>query len=509
MQNKPLLYLFAFVLAWLAVPVILSAQNTFATSIDVKLDADNGHEVISLEDGYLIIASLKCFDNTLGCGGLVRTDIGGSVIWNQQFDIYPNSLRFGRQTLEVVKDKIMVAGFTGEGTGRELFLKQLDFSGNELWTQTYPDTVSKGTEVLIKTRDGGFLLSGYRWNNAAMTMSHTFVMKLNGQGKLLWERHYQYGYFYPTPYQMIELEDGRIAIAFTHAISQMSLPHVGAGLLVLDPEGELEWVRTFEPSRHAISLPWVTELYNQTLAFSFNKNFLDDFNYPHYLTREPPVVYGLDLEGNFIWETILESRTYKALSNIITAQNGDIVGVGLDRKFGDYDGTGGWIFRMTETGDTLWQHSFPYYDSPIEQAEFHSLAQTPDGGFIISGLVQDTFPDHDPTYNNPNIWLVKLDSTGCLVDCENPVTLIKWPEPEAAVLQLFPNPANDYIELNLLRPSRGKAMVQLYDLSGRQILSADMPSAAVRLELGSIPKGVYVVKVVTKEADYRAKFVKQ
>lgn len=79
-------------------------------------------------------------------------------------------------------------------------------------------------------------------------------------------------------------------------------------------------------------------------------------------------------------------------------------------------------------------------------------------------------------------------------------------------LQLFPNPAND--QLNIQLPSRfsgKKATVQISDYLGRDVLTTEKQKAAgnLTLDISSLSKGVYLVKVTSENQVLTTKLVKQ
>lgn len=192
------------------------------------------------------------------------------------------------------------------------------------------------------------------------------------------------------------------------------------------------------------------------------------------------------------------------------AANGDIIAAGsvvLD----DLDlGTGGWVFRMSPQGELRWQRYLADARFPLNQHYFTDVVEAPDGGIVLTGLFQDSFPNYEPYINNPNIWLVKLDSTGCLEpDCglfqimgttvvatEQAVEL-----PKTATLHLFPNPAAGFFQLRWLEdgPNPYPLAVEIFNTSGQRIQQETLTASPAIIDCAQWPPGMYLVRARSRE----------
>ncbi|WP_409199180.1 hypothetical protein [Methanospirillum lacunae] len=70
-----------------------------------------------------------------------------------------------------------------------------------------------------------------------------------------------------------------------------------------------------------------------------------------------------------------------------------------------------WIIKLTREGLISWEKSL---DTPNHE-EIHSIQQTRDSGYIVSGSIR--FPDglHTPSRSDRDIWIAKLTSSGDLI----------------------------------------------------------------------------------------------
>ena len=74
--------------------------------------------------------------------------------------------------------------------------------------------------------------------------------------------------------------------------------------------------------------------------------------------------------------------------------------------------------------------------------------------------------------------------------------------------EMFPNPASDKVTIQLPSGTE-KATVQFYDYLGRLALTKKVTSAKNILEVNSLSKGVYILKVVTEDKVGSQKFIKK
>jgi hypothetical protein len=75
-------------------------------------------------------------------------------------------------------------------------------------------------------------------------------------------------------------------------------------------------------------------------------------------------------------------------------------------------------------------------------------------------------------------------------------------------LLVFPNPANDFLNIKLL--SAGKILfVQIIDSQGRLVKSQRNASNQASIDLKTLPCGIYITKVYTENGFIIKKMVKQ
>ena len=83
------------------------------------------------------------------------------------------------------------------------------------------------------------------------------------------------------------------------------------------------------------------------------------------------------------------------------------------------------------------------------------------------------------------------------------------PVPTAALLKVFPNPAENSINVSLLGVAKGQNILQITDEKGSPVKTVNMTGNLQTVDVSRLAKGVYIIKVLNGESVMTSKFVKQ
>lgn len=162
---------------------------------------------------------------------------------------------------------------------------------------------------------------------------------------------------------------------------------------------------------------------------------------------------------------------------------------------GSVNGVGCGIFRMNYNSKTYYLHS-----GNIRGYASYTLYDVEDK-HSISVLRNDTF------INCENVAKALAKAINVLITTE-----ISESSNESAV-EIFPVPAGDYINIQLIDISPNNYHVEIFDLSGKlisqQIISSSGDMNIIKINTSNLIQGIYILKLYSNENSITRKFIKK
>lgn len=146
-------------------------------------DDDVAHDVIALDDGYLIVGSTASFDLNRDDVYIVRTDKMGKVLWQNTYG--GNRDDEGYAVTKSPDGGFVIVGRTesfSRRNGFDLYLFKIDGNGKLKWEQTYGGESDDAGHDIIATKDG-YLVVGEQKTKLSRD-SEVWILKVNAQGEL-------------------------------------------------------------------------------------------------------------------------------------------------------------------------------------------------------------------------------------------------------------------------------------------------------------------------------------
>ena len=363
-----------------------------------------------------------------------------------------------------------------------LFLYRYDSNGNPTWNRSLAADTTMVIRKCIETSNGDFVLVGlHEYPKGA------FLFRVTSEGDSIRFVNFGQPAFYPM--SVVEDEDGNLLMAgyTSTAIPQFQFRSY---LLKCTPEGEVIWWR----ARPAGSGYGGLTLTNDGGVVAFGKaNNEDDFS------GALLVKYASD--GTEVWvrdQIIFADSETRVCSFLNGYQQPDgsliICGTIRNTVLNLFDK--GMLYKFDEEGNVLWSRFYSHYsDIPVGYPqEFYDVKPTSDGGFILTGETNGPAPP-----NPVRLWLVKLDSMGCLVPGCHTVGVQEFESSLQSALQVSPNPAHERVQVSLALPEgyrlEGTVQALLLDAQGKEVLRAQVPTNTTelrgQLDVSSLPSGPY------------------
>jgi hypothetical protein len=330
-------------------------------------------------------------------------------------------------------------------------LMKLNSNFDTIWTQLYPQFQSSAN--LTQCRDSGYILCG----------DH-FMFRTDSLGNIVWTKYIPGGGF------SIECFNGDILFYGGDGANC----YIAA---LLTANGSVKWNKNYTciPSgsygfaiMDAVQLPdsnFAAVCSNYDIAspgwdfMVFDHNTGDTIltrDFPWNVTQYGQIVHSKD-------------------SNLVFSNDEHLVKM-------DYEGTVIWNRTL----------SFIPYD----------LIACKDGGFAAAGI--EYIPISPGNYGYKSAY-AKLDSLGNIYNFQS--------VPELAVneLRVFPNPAVNQLTINHLQLTIGKPVtVTIYDVIGKIYLQQTQTAVSnLKLDLNTLPSGMYVLQLQQADRLFTGRFVKE
>ncbi len=287
-------------------------------------------------------------------------------------------------------------GYTGsKGAGSyDFWVIKLDERGNQVWDRTYGGSETDYGVSFIQTTDGDYAVAGITESKGAGG-ENLWVIKLDEQGKIVWERTYSDGGSgTDCAHSLVQTTDGGYAlVGFNYS--------KGAGksdfwLIKLDKQGNKNWDRTYGGSGYdsAASLIQTTDGGYVIVGVTQSKGAGGaDF-----------LVIKLDEQGNQVWDRTYGGSNNDVAASLIQTTDGGyaIAGFTYSKGAGKSDF---WLIKLDKQGNKNWDRT--YGGSGYDVAA--SLIQTTDGGYAVAGYTESKGSDKE------DFWVIKLDKQGNLI----------------------------------------------------------------------------------------------
>jgi hypothetical protein len=128
-----------------------------------------------------------------------------------------------------------------------------------------------------------------------------------------------------------------------------------------------------------------------------------------------------------------------------------------------------------------------------------TIVSTSDGGCVLIATCNDTI-NHA---GKRNILVLKLDSSGSY-------TNVSELELSTSIIRVFPNPANDIINVDIGYGMRLPGRITVYNGSGNEILQESIKSEIFSISIKNLRSGIYIIKIVdNRNRTVMSKFIKK
>ena len=244
---------------------------------------------------------------------------------------------------------------------------------------------------LIQTSDGGYAIAGFT-SSPGVEEIDVYVVKLDAKGNLQWTKTIG-GPWNEEGNSLIQTSDGGYAIAGR-------TESFGAGdydvyVVKLDAHGNLQWTKTIggEKNDGGRSLIQTSDGGYAIAGYttSFGAGDCDVY------------VLKLDANGKLQWTKTIGGPGYEIGYSLIQTSDGGYAIAGATKSFGA-GGEDVYVVKLDAKGNLQWTKTIGGPELDLG----HSLIQTSDGGYVITGATTSF------GVGEADVYFVKLDANGNL-----------------------------------------------------------------------------------------------
>ena len=310
----------------------------------------------------------------------------------------------------------------------DIWVVKIDANGSLDWQKMYGGSGGDAGNKIIQTRDGGYIFVGIAGSIDGDVTSPNgpgkcWVVKINAQGGIEWEKTYAYGdnyYDNAVGNSIYQTEDGGYVVS---GIADLPDGSTYYWIFKIDNTGEKDWQYIYGGSKQERG---------GFLAPSKDKGFVlaggswskdGDISNPH--GPGPYADFWLvktDSLGVLQWEKSLGGTYTDEAYNIISTSDGGYLVAGLSASNDDdvsgHHGTTGsesetWVAKLDFEGNIEWQKSLGG-NGYIDEV-YYSIVEAIGGGYLLSGRTYSTDGDiSGVNHGGVDGWIVKLSDAGLI-----------------------------------------------------------------------------------------------
>lgn len=210
-------------------------NKTYSTTLN-----ESANYIEQTSDGGYIIAGSQ--NDSLGYFDLfiLKLNSSGDYQWHKTFG--PDRNEYAKM-IHAVKDGYILIGDMGDSLNSyDVIVYKLDSLGNKVWAKSYGDSLVNGSQGLITTSDGNYLLYG-ETEPAQGERFDGYLEKIDANGTSLWKNTYG-GTGADAVFSVKETTDGGFVCTGYSNSSNNNAP-LDVLVFKTDPLGKLSWQQTY------------------------------------------------------------------------------------------------------------------------------------------------------------------------------------------------------------------------------------------------------------------------
>ena len=458
----------------------------------------------------------------------LNMDADGNLQWSKQYG--PG---FGRMYCVTASSdqNVVMAGYiyNSQAGADDILLIKITPGGDTIWSKTLDMGYSDHPYSIRLTTDNGFIITGGCSSGAAPPYYRALVIKLDADGNLVWGRMFHSGNLGNYAYAAAEAPDGGFVVSGCVGGSSSWITYLA--MFKLDQNGNLLWSKKEDTPDQKMSCGTdVLILPDGMICYKTTSS------YETFLLKT-------DFSGNSLWcKSLFINGNFpndKPGPKLHRKPGGNFVFVNSSNQFAPL----GQIVETDTAGEILWGRDL--FILSQDMAEAYDKGSMILGNGPIMGVIK-------PPTDNPQIGIIKLDSTGYGNNCVSPYTTFSSPvtlnmvqvnltsvnggqtstyhpqvvtfnlatdtgcvaftggiseQESSGTIQVIPNPSGGVFRI-IMQDKNGDAIrrLELFNELGELVFQQTGPvNTEDNIRPGYLPSGLYEIRVLTESKICRGK----
>jgi Secretion system C-terminal sorting domain len=443
---------------------------------------------------------------------IIKTDSSGTTLWQKIF-VY-NGWQALRDFILLPDKSIISCGQRPDAGTLDFLINRIDSSGSLIWEQSLHNPKSQGFYSIIDLFDGSFMLSG-------KDDSMVYLLQIDQWGNSLWDT-----LFYPMAGRAnisslyLGMDSSFYLGVHTHTTYTQGIGDESFGDFYKIKDRTIQWVKQRSPYPYNMVLNTMGQLIVLDADFMLDVaglEFLNDSTTFNHLWWPPGGKSKWALDISFVTPGKLLVGGLKEMTGL---SNKGVYWISMVSGVGDPWIPDPDILFPTSPG-FRWSYNFPLLT--LTDTSFSGLSHNDS---IYSREWSTSFG----TSSNQKEIQVKWDTTlsttieiALIIENFNKskdtlfVTLSKgingishFVEDEIE-MDLYPNPIESHLNIELVSKSKRSIIgeITITDLNGSKVLFQTLNSPKEKLDLSSLPPGVFIARIEVNGVVVRRKVVKK
>jgi hypothetical protein len=445
------------------------------------IDDDAGNSILKCSaGGYLISGTTSNFmyqDYELY---LVRLNEMGDTTWTH---VYPNPDVYDENALSLERpDQTYLVMIQSYSDSNYSCLRNIDDSGQELWSKWYsPDVIGAPSSIILAS-DNDIVISG----TIGTYLDKIFICRTDSLGNVKWSKAYGGGYngLYIEGYnakKIIQTKDNGFMVCGYKEISS-GLDGTFGVLAKFAPNGDSIWMKSYQGT--ASNTRYFLDIIQKSDGsfIASGVDILGFFDYEYY-----PFLMKISPTGITDWTRYYpEGMEFQSLS-MTNSGSYILTGFGWDSAF---------MARADSNGTLTWSASIA---SKYGDMNLWNGISTAEGNFLFTGNVSS-----GSGHGGYDMLVLKTNEDGIITNTNDFTMTVNEP-----VLKAWPNPCTDFINVS---STEGINSISVIDFQGNSLLSrkkVSIPAGnSFKFPTSQWPAGLYQVRCDTDKGVYYKLFIK-